>query len=96
MVPSAVCVIMAVSLIPVGGMSMATRLAMPKSSTLTTPSSLTMTFSGLMSRWTSPRSCAAASARAVSMSQRSLISRGTLLSPTYVRRVRPEMNSIAM
>ncbi len=39
-------------------------LASPKSSTLTRPSPATMTFAGLRSRWTMPRSWAAASASA--------------------------------
>ena len=40
-------------------------LATPKSSTFTVPSALTMTLSGLMSRWTIPAVWAAASARAI-------------------------------
>ncbi|ARZ68432.1 hypothetical protein SMD11_2784 [Streptomyces albireticuli] len=37
-----------------------TNRAMPKSRTLTVSSGVTMTFAGLMSRWTSPARCAAA------------------------------------
>ena len=40
--------------------------AIPKSTTLTRPSGSSITFPGLMSRWIRPRSCAAASARAMS------------------------------
>ena len=40
-------------------------LARPKSSTLTTPSSRTITLAGLRSRWTMPASCAASRASAI-------------------------------
>ncbi len=42
----------------VGSLSAASILAMPKSSTLMTPDSVIMMFSGLRSRWTRPSSCA--------------------------------------
>ncbi len=54
---------------PCGSMLPPVRRAMPKSSTFTRPSSArTITFSGLMSRWMSPRRCAPESARATSAS----------------------------
>ena len=42
-------------------------LASPKSSTFTRPSFVSITFAGLRSRWTTPFSCAAASASAMAM-----------------------------
>jgi hypothetical protein len=48
---------------PVGPASFA--LARPKSSTLTVPSRVTLTFAGFRSRWTIPPSCAASSASAI-------------------------------
>ncbi len=52
---------------PVGGDS----LARPKSRTFSRPSRVTITFAGFRSRWTTPRSCAAAraSARAIDSSR---------------------------
>ncbi len=56
--------------------------AMPKSRTFTIPSLRTITFSGLMSRWTMPRWCAAASARATASSHVSRCGTVTVVSPT--------------
>ncbi len=56
---------------PGSSVSSATRFARPKSSTLTTPSRVTITFAGLRSRWTMPRACAAASASAIGTATRS-------------------------
>ena len=76
--------------------SVGARLAIPKSSTFTIPSLRTITFSGFTSRWTIPASCAAASARAASVSHRTRSSTGTLASPTYARSELPFTSSIAM
>ncbi len=45
--------------------------AMPKSSTLASPPSVIMMFSGLMSRWTTPLRCAASSALQICRTHRS-------------------------
>ena len=53
-----------------------TSLAMPKSRSLTCPSRVRKTFSGLTSRWMMPRSCAAASPCAICAAQSSAIASG--------------------
>ncbi|HTM24622.1 MAG TPA: hypothetical protein VL225_05460 [Vicinamibacterales bacterium] len=47
--------------------SIRTRRATPKSSTFTCPDEAIITLAGLMSRWTTPARCAAASAAAIWM-----------------------------
>ena len=68
---------------------------MPKSATFTAPARVTMTFCGLTSRWTMPRSCAQPSPFSVSAATKSASSGGSFrrLSRT-VRRVPPSISSI--
>ncbi len=69
---------------------------MPKSSTFTSPSSRTITFSGLTSRCTTPARCAAASAPPMSTSQRTRVPSGTDASPTNWRSEVPRTSSMTM
>ncbi len=74
----------------------AARRARPKSSTFTRPSSRIITFSGLTSRWMMRASCAAESAEAMSMSQRSRCATSGSAAPTKSRSERPLTSSMAM
>jgi hypothetical protein len=72
-------------------------LAMPKSITLTVPSGVSITLPGLMSRWISPRACAAA--RALQMSAAISAARSGMSGPSpriTSRSVRPSTYSITM
>ena len=71
--------------------------AMPKSITFTNPSRVTITFPGLMSRWTIPCACAEASASAifrVSSTACTIVGRRPLARKSAS--VRPSTNSITM
>ena len=59
---------------------------MPKSATLTLPSAPIRTLPGLMSRWTSPRACAAARACATPAPIRADLPRGERAAPAQDRR----------
>ncbi len=75
------------------------RRARPKSSTLMRPSSRSITFSGLMSRWMRRAWCAAASAEATSTSQRSRWATSgspSLAVATWARSGCPLTSSMAM
>ena len=77
--------------------SVSRSLAMPKSISLSTPSSRTMTFSGFRSRWMTPSSCACASAAASSWMIIAASSGGSRPpSSRYCRSVRPRMYSVTM
>jgi hypothetical protein len=78
---------------PAGG---PTHFARPKSSTFTRPSSLSMTFAGLRSRWTTPRSCAAESAPATSAAISSTRERGRPPGSMATLSGRPVTRSIAI
>jgi hypothetical protein len=69
--------------------------ATPKSSTLTTPSGRTMTFSGLMSRWTIPAACAATSAPTTGTARSSASGTASAPRETRARSVSPSTHSIA-
>lgn len=69
-------------------------LAIPKSSTFTMPSSVTITFAGLMSRCTMPARCAVARARQTCAASTATRSGGSGPSATDSRRVRPESNGM--
>ncbi len=69
---------------------------MPKSSTLTSPSSRTITFSGLTSRWITPARWAAARAPPISTSQRARVAIGTVGSPMKARSEVPGTSSMTM
>ena len=71
-----------------------TRVAMPKSSTLTGPSGVTITFDGFRSRWITPRRCATATASAISTAIFNAWSSGGR--PSHIRSasVRPGTSSI--
>ena len=70
-------------------------LASPKSSTLTLPSGVTLTFAGLRSRWTMPFSCASPSASAICLAKARASSTG--IGPRFSRSARssPGTSSIA-
>lgn len=77
--------------------SMSISRAMPKSMSLRTPSSRTMTFSGLRSRWMTPASCACASAAASSWMTMAASSGGSMgPSSRNVFSVWPRMYSVTM
>ncbi len=68
---------------------------MPKSVSLTTPSSRTITFSGFRSRWTTPAACACSSASAMGSRQAAASSGGSKgWASAKARRVWPRMNSV--
>ena len=69
-------------------------LAMPKSSTLTVPSSVSITFAGLMSRWTMPARCAVARARQTCAASSATRSGGSGPSVSNSPTVRPESNGM--
>ena len=82
---------------PVCVMSEAPARAMPKSVTFARPSSSTMTFCGLKSRWMTPRRCAKRAARRIWI-VRSIARAGSSApcSRTSCLSVRPSTYSIAM
>ena len=71
--------------------------AIPKSATFTRPSRVTRMFPGLTSRWTKPRSCAAASARAAWATSRAAARGGSApLRRMIVARSSPSTSSMTM
>ena len=73
-----------------------TSLARPKSSTLTNPSSVTITFAGLTSRCTIPEACALASASAIGIETRRTSPSRIPCFGIISSRLRPRTYSITM